>query len=107
MQASDDDAGHELIRVNVPFDVDCCCCFFFINGLGRQWYRVDAASLDEATASRFVQLAADDDADTLAFLDGCQEQSNAVFTQMWHLLARTFLSFFVTQTSINGSDLSF
>jgi len=68
----------------------------------RQWYRVDAASLDEATASRFVQLAADDDADTLAFLDGCQEQSNAVFTQMWHLLARTFLSFFVTQTSING-----
>ena len=48
-----------------------------------------------------VRLNADD-AETVRFLEGCQESSDAVWTQLFHLVARTLLSPFVSQTSVNG-----
>jgi hypothetical protein len=41
-------------------------------------------------------------AETQVFLERCQERSDAVFTQLFHLVARTLLAPFVSQTSING-----
>ena len=49
----------------------------------------------------FVQLSPADE-ETQLFLARCQERSEAVFTQLFHLAARTFLAPFVSQTSING-----
>ena len=48
-----------------------------------------------------VRLNAND-AETVRFLEGCQENSDAVWTQLFHLVARTLLSPFVSQTSVNG-----
>ena len=66
-----------------------------------QWYSVNLEAVTPSIRSKFVQLDAEDE-QTLRFLNQCHEKSDAVFTQLWHLLAKTIMSPFVAQTSING-----
>lgn len=65
-----------------------------------QWYRCKLEKLPEELSWRFVQLEPDED--TLEFLERSEEKSDWILTQLWHSLAKAFLSFFMTQTSING-----
>ena len=66
-----------------------------------QWYKVNVEALEPQAAELFLQLDYTD-AETQVFLERCQERSDAVFTQLFHLVARTLLAPFVSQTSING-----
>ncbi len=66
-----------------------------------QWYKVNVEALEPEAAELFLQLDWAD-AETQVFLERCQERSDAVFTQLFHLVARTLLAPSVSQTSING-----
>nr|CAD7589347.1 unnamed protein product [Timema genevievae] len=68
---------------------------------GVGWYAVDRSKLPEPVLSRFLQLSPDHE--TEQFLEEAVHKSDWVFTQLWHSVARSFLGFFMTQTSINGS----
>lgn len=72
----------------------CCCCF-------AQWYKVNVEALEPEAGELFIELDSAD-AETQVFLERCQQRSDAVFTQLFHLVARTLLAPFVSQTSING-----
>ena len=72
----------------------------FIIIFTQQWYKVQN-SVEPEAGQLFVQLD-HSDAETQVFLERCQERSDAVFTQLFHLVARTLLAPFVSQTSING-----
>ncbi|XP_047482120.1 protein-L-histidine N-pros-methyltransferase-like [Penaeus chinensis] len=63
-------------------------------------YAVDELALADNVRERFVQLSTDEE--TRSFLDNCFEQSEWVFTQIWHSVAKALLGMFMTQTSING-----
>ncbi|XP_075528632.1 protein-L-histidine N-pros-methyltransferase [Dermacentor variabilis] len=66
-----------------------------------QWYSIDAEQLeDEFLRSRFVQCELD--AETQAFLDRSTEKSNWLGTQILHAVARLFLGWFLTKTTLNG-----
>ncbi|XP_077543442.1 protein-L-histidine N-pros-methyltransferase isoform X2 [Haemaphysalis longicornis] len=66
-----------------------------------QWYSMDLEQLDdEFLRSRFVQCGLD--ADTRAFLQSSTEKSNWLGTQILHALARLFLGWFLTKTTLNG-----
>ena len=69
---------------------------------GEQWYEVDAGGMDAHLARLLLVLDASDAA-TEAFLEACRDASDAVLTQLWHLVARTCMAPFLTQTAINGS----
>jgi len=62
---------------------------------------VDVAGMDAEVARLLLVLDASD-AETAIFLDACRDASDAVFTQLWHLVARTCMSPFLTQTAVNG-----
>ncbi|XP_041454107.1 methyltransferase-like protein 9 [Lytechinus variegatus] len=64
------------------------------------WYSCDTSKLPDWLASKFVQSNLDQR--TEAFLDGCYEKSGWMLTQMWHSLAKSALSFFMSTTSVNG-----
>lgn len=66
-----------------------------------KWYEVDVSGMDPRLARLLLVLDASD-ASTQAFLDACRDASDAVLTQLWHLVARTCMSPFLTQTAING-----
>lgn len=70
-----------------------------------QWYNINTGAVEPEAAELFLQLDSSD-AETQVFLERCQERSDAVFTQLFHLVARTLLAPFVSQTSINGWVLS-
>ncbi|XP_063596273.1 protein-L-histidine N-pros-methyltransferase-like [Penaeus indicus] len=63
-------------------------------------YAVDELALADNVRERFVQLSTDEE--TRSFLDNCFEQSEWIFTQIWHSVAKALLGMFMTQTSING-----
>lgn len=66
-----------------------------------QWYRVDLSLIrDESLRSRFVQSELDED--TEDFLNRSTEKSGWLGTQILHAVARLFLGWFVTKTSLNG-----
>lgn len=65
-----------------------------------QWYRVKLERLPESLAASFVQL--DPDEDTQHFIRQSEEKSEWIYTQIWHSIAKAFLGWFMTQTSING-----
>lgn len=69
-----------------------------------QWYKVKLEKMPESLASKFVQL--DPDADTQNFIHQSEEKSEWFLTQIWHSIAKAFLSWFMSQTSINGYVLS-
>lgn len=64
------------------------------------WYAVQTSRLTPALADKFVQL--DDDPETRAFLEQAVDKADSIFLQMWHNLAKSFLSLFYSQTDING-----
>ncbi|XP_049276397.1 LOW QUALITY PROTEIN: protein-L-histidine N-pros-methyltransferase-like [Rhipicephalus sanguineus] len=67
----------------------------------RQWYSIDTDQLtDEFLLQSFVQCELD--ADTRAFLDRSTEKSNWLGTQILHAVARLFLGWFLTKTTLNG-----
>lgn len=65
-----------------------------------QWYSMDLEQMDEFLRSRFVQCGLD--AETQAFLESSTEKSNWLGTQILHALARLFLGWFLTKTTLNG-----
>ncbi|KAF5273222.1 hypothetical protein FQA39_LY07553 [Lamprigera yunnana] len=64
------------------------------------WYQCDLRQLPKDVAECFVQMQADKD--TLNFLQHAEDKSDWILTQIWHSLAKAFLGWFMTQTSING-----
>ncbi|XP_052817997.1 uncharacterized protein LOC128244019 [Mya arenaria] len=64
------------------------------------WYSVDHSRLPEWMCDHFVQLS--EDSETRDFLENCYEKSDWVVTQIYHSLAKAFLSWFMETTSING-----
>ncbi|XP_056636525.1 protein-L-histidine N-pros-methyltransferase isoform X1 [Diorhabda sublineata] len=66
----------------------------------NEWYQCDLSSLPSSLSRTFVQL--DPDQDTIHFLEQSEKKSEWVFTQLWHSVVKLFLSWFLTQTSING-----
>ena len=77
---------------------DKSCFFSFVSS---QWYTVNLGGIEPEAGKLFLQLDSTDP-ETQVFLERCQERSDAVFTQLFHLVARTLLAPFVSQTSING-----
>lgn len=65
-----------------------------------KWYTL-SKPLPDPYQKHFVPLEKPDEA-TLHWLDQAKELSSNLWLQLWHLVARTFLGFFMTQTSING-----
>lgn len=47
------------------------------------------------------------DKTTLHWMDQAKELSSNIWLQLWRLVARWFLSFFLTQTSIDGYNILF
>ncbi|XP_050301605.1 protein-L-histidine N-pros-methyltransferase [Anthonomus grandis grandis] len=73
----------------------------YLNRLDKnEWYYVDLTKLPKELSSKFVQLNPDEE--TLKFLDESEMKSDWIMTQLWHMLVKVFLGFFMTQTSING-----
>lgn len=50
---------------------------------------------------KFVQFD-EPDSITLEWLEKSKELSGSLWLQLWHIVARLFLGFFMTQTSVNG-----
>ncbi|KAH3771347.1 protein-L-histidine N-pros-methyltransferase-like [Dreissena polymorpha] len=64
------------------------------------WYCVEKSILSEAISEKFVQFH--EDPETHEFLSKCYEKADWVFTQLYHLLAKSVMSWFMENTSING-----
>ncbi len=65
-----------------------------------QWYKVDVSKLPADLCEHFMQ--SDEDEETKTFIESCYDKADWVVTQMTHLLVKSFLSWFMTPTSING-----
>lgn len=50
---------------------------------------------------KFVKID-EPDSTTLKWIHDAKELSGRFWLQIWHLIARLFLGFFMTQTSVNG-----
>ncbi|XP_060592836.1 protein-L-histidine N-pros-methyltransferase-like [Ruditapes philippinarum] len=64
------------------------------------WYFVKRSSLPADLCDSFLQL--DQDSETSDFLENCYEKSDWVFMQIYHSIAKSLLSWFMENTSING-----
>ncbi|CAG9770659.1 unnamed protein product [Ceutorhynchus assimilis] len=67
----------------------------------NEWYQCDLDAVSPELRLKFVQLGPDED--TLKFIDEAEEKSDWIFTQIWHMLVKLVLGWFMTQTSINGT----
>ncbi|CAF4866150.1 unnamed protein product [Pieris macdunnoughi] len=65
-----------------------------------QWYQVDKSKLSPDLQEKFVQLHPDKE--TQEFLSTSIDKSSWVWTQLWYILAKSFLRHFWTTTDING-----
>lgn len=65
-----------------------------------QWYKLSQI-LPEKYQSKFISLEEPDDI-TLSWLEKAKQTSANLWLQIWHILARFFLGFFLTQTDVNG-----
>ena len=65
------------------------------------WYSVQASRLTPDLMAKFVLMSAEDEG-TQHFIRSAVDKSDSVFLQLWHNLAKSFLSFFYSQTDING-----
>lgn len=99
--------GYDMRLVRVPrihnftnlYSRDLNFTLFFSRSI-KQWYTL-TKTLPDRYQKKFLALEKPDET-TLHWLDRAKEQSSNLWLQLWHLIARTFLSFFMTQTSING-----
>ncbi|XP_044735024.1 protein-L-histidine N-pros-methyltransferase [Chrysoperla carnea] len=66
----------------------------------NQWYKCNLNGLPNELTKRFLPLSLDED--TNQFLIQSEEKSEWILTQLWHTIAKAFLGWFMTQTSING-----
>ncbi|KAI0234730.1 Methyltransferase-like protein 9 [Lamellibrachia satsuma] len=64
------------------------------------WYALETNSLPEELQKKFLQC--DEDEETKTFLTNCYEKAEWIFTQLYHSLARSVLSWFMSSTSVNG-----
>ncbi|GFG37900.1 hypothetical protein Cfor_07390, partial [Coptotermes formosanus] len=64
------------------------------------WYQCDTSGMPDSIRERFLRLEVDKE--TELFLDQSCHKSDWIFTQLWHSIAKAFLGWFMTQTSING-----
>ncbi|XP_055609402.1 protein-L-histidine N-pros-methyltransferase [Uranotaenia lowii] len=64
-----------------------------------QWYTLN--NPPSQYLDRFVEMKSPDEI-TLGWLDRSKELSNKLWMQLWHLFAKAILSFFMTQTDVNG-----
>ncbi|GFS55402.1 uncharacterized protein TNCV_1626921 [Trichonephila clavipes] len=64
------------------------------------WYDVDLDLVDCEIKDFF--FPSHDDDETEDFLQNCFEKSDWLLTQIFHALARSFMCWFMTRTSING-----
>ncbi|WAR11794.1 METL9-like protein, partial [Mya arenaria] len=62
------------------------------------WYSVDHSRLPEWMCDHFVQLS--EDSETRDFLENCYEKSDWVVTQIYHSLAKAFLSWLLGRGSM-------
>lgn len=65
-----------------------------------KWYSCDLQQFPEHIQHLFVQLTLDET--TGAFLDLSYEKSDWYLMQVWHSMAKSFLSWIMTTTSVNG-----
>ncbi|XP_047134836.1 protein-L-histidine N-pros-methyltransferase isoform X1 [Hydra vulgaris] len=65
-----------------------------------QWYSVNTEKLSRNVALKFEEQSFD--AGTKRFLDNCYKKSDYIFTQFFHSIARTFLGWFMSMTTVNG-----
>lgn len=65
-----------------------------------QWYTVRSNLLSKYAMDRFVQ--AHQDEETTQFLKSCFDKSDWFFTQLYHTISRSILTWFMTLTSCNG-----
>ncbi|XP_061196972.1 protein-L-histidine N-pros-methyltransferase-like [Saccostrea echinata] len=64
------------------------------------WYSFDRARVSADVCECFIQFH--QDAETEQFLSDCYEKADWIFTQLYHSIAKSILSWFMTSTSING-----
>jgi len=65
------------------------------------WYNLNIAMIkDREVNTKFVKLSADDE--TIRFIKTSTEKSEELFTQIYHNFAKVVLSWFYSQTDING-----
>ncbi|VDM31610.1 unnamed protein product [Hydatigera taeniaeformis] len=64
------------------------------------WYTVRSNLLSKYAMDRFIQ--AHQDEETTLFLKSCFDKSNWLFTQLYHTISRSILTWFMTLTSCNG-----
>lgn len=68
-----------------------------------EWYACDLNLIrgeDESLADKFVQMDLDEEGNR--FVESCYQKSDWFMTHLYHSVARSFLSLFMTSTSING-----
>ncbi|XP_038206173.1 methyltransferase-like protein 9 isoform X1 [Zerene cesonia] len=66
----------------------------------NEWYQVDKNQLPPEAQEKFIQLHPDKE--TQEFLTTSVDKSSWVWTQLWYILAKSFLRHFWTTTDING-----
>ena len=64
------------------------------------WYDVEMSKIPLKFQKTFLHLNLDEE--TANFIDLCYDTSDNILLQLWHNLARLFLRWWMTQTSING-----
>ena len=65
-----------------------------------QWYELDTSGMPEELEMKFLQSKEDDE--TKEFLANCYDKAEWIFTQLYHMVARSVLSWFMSSTSANG-----
>jgi len=71
----------------------------FVSGL-LQWYTLETSSMSDELKKKFLQSTEDEE--TKEFLTNCYEKAEWIFMQLYHSLARSLLSWFMSSTSVNG-----
>ncbi|CAK1556135.1 unnamed protein product [Leptosia nina] len=66
----------------------------------KSWYQVDKTKLSPELEEKFIQLYPDKE--TQDFLSTSIDKSSWVWTQLWYIIAKSFLRHFWTTTDING-----
>uniref|UniRef100_A0A1Q3G289 Methyltransferase-like protein 9 n=1 Tax=Culex tarsalis TaxID=7177 RepID=A0A1Q3G289_CULTA len=64
-----------------------------------EWYSLQ--NIPKEYRNRFINMGSPDEI-TLQWIEQSRQESSKLWLQLWHLLAKAFLSVFMTQTDVNG-----